>query len=253
MQTTVGTFARTSVRAATRRVVRVAAKTSLLLFRPDAAESNEDHDSEQRPGRSGIALLIGLIALTASFAGILAMVTPQQRMDLVTPTADNAGTLAIETPTFWLMCVLASAPMGVYAAISLLTARWAGVRVEFRTGLDSVLLQAYFTGAGSFLPLTTDSELSGDSKSCGRAAGANLLTLLIVAVGLWFWGEQTGNPWIAFAAAMFLVYAFVFAFPILPLDGGYVFRESKLVWFLMWLGFLLAFLKLIPESFHVIV
>jgi hypothetical protein len=48
---------------------------------------------------------------------------------------------------------------------------------------------------------------------------------------------------------MFLVYAFVYCFPIKPLEGYFVWSSSKLQWILVTLPILVAFLTWLPPEF----
>ena len=126
--------------------------------------------------------------------------------------------------------------------------RLAGVRVIYHTEIDGILLQAYFTGAGSFLPLSTDVEFRGEERaqqSVAIFALTGLFTVFLVLAALR--ARPGGSP--DLGAAMFLIYSFIYCFPIRPLEGRMVWDRSRLIWLLIALPILLAFLWWLPAEF----
>ena len=55
------------------------------------------------------------------------------------------------------------------------------------------------------------------------------------------------------ASALALLYAFVFAFPVRPLPGSRVWRESRGVWLAVALPILASFYFLVPDALAVLV
>ena len=144
---------------------------------------------------------------------------------------------------------LMAAPLLVHALVTTLAARATGVGVTFRTQLDGLLLQGYFTGAGSFLPLATDVEYRGDEAAKARTATIALLSLLAVHLVLAAVGRGLGLYPFTFAGAAVLMYCFVFSFPLAPLEGHHLWQRSKLLWLAVWLPTLVAFLANMPDVF----
>ena len=111
------------------------------------------------------------------------------------------------------------------------------------------MLQAYFTGAGSFLPLTTDVEYEGDDKSACKLAVGSLLGMLGF-FGIFFVAGGIYNLAILkFLGSMFLVYCFVYSFPIKPLEGHFIWSFNKLVWLLVMLPILISFMTCMDYAF----
>jgi hypothetical protein len=189
-------------------------------------------------GTSGAALIVGYVALCASFWGVLQVVPT----DMATEVAGGRGWSLLT------VCLLAGLPILVYGATSLGVAARTGAKVQIGTDVDGLLIQAYFTGAGSFLPMTTDFEYEGTPPQKAWQAGICLATLYVLHVVLLVLGIYAENQFLDFAAAMFLLYAFVYAFPIRPLDGHDLWSQSKLTWFLVFLPILGSFLLAFPDD-----
>lgn len=237
LQTTTGTFTRTASRALTRRMVRIGVR-SLAVLIPGVVAA-EAESQEEEPRRSAMFVVaLGFVTLAFSFAGILWVVGP-----------DRARPITSEVP-LPLAALLSALPLLAYALLVAIAARWHGVETRWQTGLDGLLLQGYFTGAGSFLPLTTDVDYRGTDSATTRTSVTvlgGLFALHLLCRGLGAWQESAA---LSFTGAMFLLYAFIYSFPIRPLDGHYLWSRSKLLWFVVWLVLLVAFVSSIPESFN---
>ncbi len=255
MQTSMGTFARATARAVTRRVLRIATKSALLLFRADAQSPKESEETSASSFGSCLALLIGSLVLAGSFWVILWMLPPEKQSIVVAkeawaPASSNVDrSAAMSLP---LAAFLGALPMWIYAGIAFASTRWARVGLTFQTGFDSIAMQAYFTGSGSFLPLCTDSEYDGTPRQCALAAFLSLGGMLGLHLLLQFLHAAFDMPILLFSSRMILLYTFIFSFPILPLDGAHLWRHSKMLWLTCWLVILIAFMMHIPESFNVI-
>lgn len=242
MRTTAGALGRTSARAVTRRFVKFTGR----VFLGSAVQESVDGEgggpgarSHDGVGAQALALGIGFVALCLSFLGVLRVVSPEIVADL--RAASELDVLE--------MVPLAGVPLLAYAAIHRLWARRLGVRVRYRTEIDGLLLQGYFTGAGSFLPLTTDVDYEGDEEAKRELALRSILSLFALHLVLFWGGDRFGSRHLVFLGSMFLIYCFVYCFPIRPLEGSFVWARSKLQWALLTLPILAAFLIWLPPSF----
>jgi Zn-dependent protease len=158
-----------------------------------------------------------------------------------------------EVPNIVLAGVLAATPLLVYAAAHTISSRYWSVEVDYTTSIDGLLLQAYFTGAGSFLPMATDIECAGREDDCMRVAAVgigSLYTLHLALIGL---GAVTGSTTMEFASSMALLYAFVFIFPVRPLPGSRIWKHKRRVWVALVIPILASFYFLAPAGLTVIV
>jgi hypothetical protein len=155
LRTSVGTFVRASTRTMTRRMVRM----SLGLLSKQALEdaTAADGPTRQSMTRSLTAAVVGYLALCLSFRGVSRLVGPEAPSPI--------GSLPLTTA-----CLIAGAPLLVYTLLMFLAAHWVGVRLRINTAIDGLLIQGYFTGAGSFLPMTTDFDYDGTPRErCWQA------------------------------------------------------------------------------------
>lgn len=239
MRTTVGAFGRTSARAATRRFVKFAGRLFFGAMVQDSAD--EEAPAERGVLSQVISLAVGYAALCLSFFGILRVVA-RSHPEHVTDLLGAGGLSEIEA------VLLAGLPLLAYAALHQVVGRVLAVRATYRTEIDGLLLQAYFTGAGSFLPLTTDVEFTGTERSKRWLAICSILGMFGLHVLLMWLSPGAGSP-LEFLGAMFLIYCFVYAFPIKPLEGHFIWASSKLQWALVAAPILYAFLNWLPIQF----
>ena len=233
---------RTGLRTMTRRLVRSFLPMLLRLFLPafQTSTKNMREIEQENPQSLGLALGLGLVVLSCSFYGVVKLhpeVEPstfQQGFSLVTLAALAASTLVIH-----------------YVVMA-----WSGlknnVNISLRTSADGIILQAYFTGALSYLPLASDVELTGTEENKAKCSAQALLTMLMLSLILDSLGVLFSFPILEVWAAHILLYLFVIAFPLKPLEGSDVFAFHKGWWVLIFLAILISFLFNIPESFYAI-
>ena len=79
-----------------------------------------------------------------------------------------------------------------------------------------------------------------------------LLVLLGVHLAINVAGRLLHNDTLIFASAGLLMYCFVFSFPLPPLEGYHLWKQSKWLWVAIWLPTLAAFIANTPEAFAAI-
>jgi hypothetical protein len=244
VRTTVSTLTRTVARTLTRRVLRVAIRSTVATTGKGMLgdQAAGDQATAASSGSTLIGLIVGVVVLGFSFWGILVALGPAAAATIL-----EHGQLSV-----FAACLLASLPMFLYALLVYGAARWQRIPVRFVTTVEGVLVQAYFTGAGSFLPMTTDVELEGAPRSkavvsCFALAGLYLLHL--AAAGL---AHLAGSPSLGFASGMLLIYCFVYAFPIKPLEGYTVWAYRKSLWVLIFVPILVSFALTFPETLQIV-
>jgi hypothetical protein len=242
MRSTVSTLSRASARTFTRRFVRLVMHSLFGIVTRNASGEpgggSVAADAEYSAGRSMLALAVSIGALAFSFWGVLQLLGPAN-------TAALTVQRGLSVP---LACLLATAPIICYALVMLVVARSMHLRIRFAAELDALLLQAYFTGAGSFLPMTTDFEYDGNEGQRARLAGISLGALFLVHVVLYVLSAMMGSYPLKFASAMFLIYCFVYAFPLKPLEGHDLWKRSKLLWTCAFAPIFVAFVFFFPEE-----
>ena len=202
-RTTFSTVTRASARTFTRRLVRfsmrilfgVIAKQVADREREAPAASEDAARTLKNPLRSLANLGISFVALALSFWGVLWIASAN---DVAAATTSRGLSILIA-------CALAATPILLYGVVTYLLASWLKMGIRFACELDALLLQAYFTGAGSFLPMTTDIEYYGSKRQKATLAASTIaviyvfhLTILGVAhVTNWYPAE--------FVSSMFLV------------------------------------------------
>ena len=238
MKTTAGALGRTAARAMTRRFIKF---TGRLFFSSIVLEASGDEDAEQRSASLRAQLFslgLGFVALCLSFRGVLWVVDEGVAAEVL----GTAGIGMLE------VALLAGVPLFAYAAFQQVFGRLFAVRALYRTELDGLLLQAYFTGAGSFLPLTTDVEYTGTDEGKFRTALCSILGMFLAHIVLGAIGRAVDSSSIEFLGSMFLVYCFVYVFPIRPLEGHFIWARNKWIWALVTLPILAAFLSWLPPA-----
>ena len=160
---------RTGLRAVTRRLIRTMLPMLLRLFLPTMRTStvrNMDDIDADFPQPLFLALGLGIISLTLSFYGVVVW-------HPILEVSDFAMGLSLIT-----VSILAGLNIAIHYGII----AWAGIKYDvktsLRTSLDGMILQAYFTGALSFLPLASDVELKGETAAKAKVSTMALLVLL---------------------------------------------------------------------------
>lgn len=126
-------------------------------------------------------------------------------------------------------------PFGVYICSQKILSKKLGAIHNMRLYVDGILLQAYFTGARSFLPIAHESEIGGDRKACALVVlYSNLLLFALAATAYFFLGS---GLWVD-ATLLFLM---VNTFPLKPMDGAYLWRWGRKTSILLFISSLIAF------------
>ena len=237
LRTSVGIVSRTASRAASRRWTRALIKSASSFVK---LASRDAKDADEAPQSPIAALAFGFVALAASYAGVLWLQEESLRAQI------------LASKPLWMAAAAGAVPLLVYYGVARTAAAVLKMTVTPRTGLDGLLLQAYFTFSGSFLPLTTDVAYEGDKRQNAIAAAVTLGSLLALHWTLFLAAEAVGSTELVHASSLFLVYAFVLAFPFRPLDGFHIWSRNKLWWVLFSLPFGLSFHFNLPRSFHAV-
>jgi len=215
----------------------------LRLFLPafkTSTTKNMKELEEDNPQSLPIALGMGFVALACSFYGVVHF----------NPNVDsNTFQRGFSLTT---LAILAASTLVVHYCVMV----WSGikndVKVCLRTSIDGIILQAYFTGALSYLPLASDVELKGTLENKGRCSAMAITVMLALALILDSLGFLFVLPIFEVWSAHILLYVFVISFPLKPLEGSDVFIYHKGWWSLIFCAVLLSFLLNIPESFYAI-
>lgn len=267
LRTTFGAFSRATARAFTRRLVRIVAHSMVGVMTKRAVHDTFDDeatDVEASPKATSssqsmtVALVLGFVGLAASFAGVLEIARGRGP----TGVSEVNAILCNGEMSLLVASSLAAIPVVVFGLLAFVGGRIFKVTIYYSTALDGLLLQAYFTGAGSFLPMTTDMEYVGEPKRKMRAAAFALLGTYAVHLLLALAATSDGAAFlqltefqvqaVQFASVMFLIYCFIYSFPIKPLEGHDVWTQSKVFWLAIWVPILISFLKSMPETFSAI-
>ncbi len=236
LRTTFAAFTRTSARTFTRRIVRAMLRPLTLVLAGMLKRNRPGVSAESTQYHPLVAYTLGSVSLFVSFYVILRLVSDE------TVSAVTGGLDPI------LASVLAAVPLTFYFVLTRISGKIFGVQVFYKTEFDGLLLQAYFTGAMSFMPLTTDVDYVGAPKAKTKVATVAILGLLIIHLSLYFGGIQSGSQMLTFLSGTTLLYAFVFSFPLQPLDGEHLWRQSKMLWFAVWLPIMIAFVSNLPPG-----
>ena len=150
------------------------------------------------------------------------------------------------------LSILASSTLLIHYGAMAFAALRNDVNISLRTSIDGIILQAYFTGACSYLPLASDVELKGNTENKAKCSAMALVIMLACSLVLDSIGYLLSFPVLEVWSAHILLYVFVISFPLKPLEGSDIFSYRKDWWGALFFGVLLAFLLNIPESFYAI-
>ena len=245
LNTTIGVFGRTSARTITRRFVKFVSRVlfgSIIQDRFDDEESSGSYAANQKEVstvKQIVSLTVGFVGLCLSFWGILHVI----------PAEHTEALVSSKGLSYFEAAVLAGLPLLAYALLHKTFGKVFNVKTTYCTEIDGLLLQGYFTGAGSFLPLTTDVEYVGDKAGKYKLALSSLIGMLAIFAVLYLVGLVTGIASVSFLGSMFLIYCFVYCFPIQPLEGHFVWAHSKLSWAAVTVPILLAFINCMDPKF----
>jgi hypothetical protein len=129
-------------------------------------------------------------------------------------------------------------------------ARRMGIRLRHETGVDGGLIQLYFAGALSFMPLSSDVVVEGTTAERGRVSMAGILVPTIISIALWLFWKLTGGTLqtVLLASDAFLIYPMVQCFPLDPLDGSRIYRWNRGVWLAIFIVVMGAFIFMGSEG-----
>ncbi|MEL6342483.1 MAG: hypothetical protein AAFV53_05080 [Myxococcota bacterium] len=163
--------------------------------------------------------------------------------------APYPGKTAWSSPVIWLGGLAMVLPMWFIFFVQLLWVRRQGLVIRHETGIDGGLIQLYFAGAFSFMPLTSDTIVVGaDDVQRGRTAIVGLISPVIVGLALWVLWRVTGQTAILFLADAFIMYPMIQIFPLSPLEGLYAWRYSRVVWTILFIAIMALFLFVGSEA-----
>lgn len=242
-------FSRTIGRAVLRRLlrltIRILARTFFVSIKKNTNISRVGKRKETERRRRLFPLALGSIVLSISLAGVLL----GNDSAIYNKIIIDGG-----YEFYWLYFSLsASAPLIVYGIASIVIAKKMNIDLRINTALDGVILQIYFTMAGSFLPLTTDFEYKGKSYDRMRVSLYSLSIMYGCYILLYFLYLLSSEIIFSFLSFMFLLNCFVVSFPLKPFEGHYVWRESRLLWMCVWLVIIFSYSFTVPEDFFSII
>ncbi len=151
-------------------------------------------------------------------------------IDWLFTRAPYPGETSWSSPVIWGGAALFTMPLWVIYFFQAGAARRRDLLMRHETGVDGGVIQLYFAGAFSFMPLTSDVVVEGTEEERGRVALVGLLAPTLIAMVLWGSWKATGLTPLLLAADAFLIYPMVQTFPLDPLDGVRVWRWNKIVW-----------------------
>ena len=227
---------RTALRTWIRRMVRLALPILLRVFLP-LLSTKKKKNSEEIHQPIGLALFLGFVALWCSFYGVITLHTSVSTEVLF---GFSLGVCATMAATTYLLHAL------------LLWGFSHKYETKFRVGtsIEGLLLQGYFTGALSYLPLASDLSIEGLPKNRFDTHMWTIMTMLLGSFVLHAVGDYFTIPLLLALATHMLLYVFVISFPLKPLDGSGLFAYSKRMWFLIFVLVMLCFLLNMPEYFY---
>ena len=146
--------------------------------------------------------------------------------------APYPGHTSWNSPVIWGAAALFVLPLWFIYFTQAGVARRLGVPLRHETGFDGGLIQLYFAGAFSFMPLSSDVVIKGTTAERGRISLAGILVPTAVSIALWLTWKLTGETMqpILMASDAFLIYPMVQCFPLYPLDGSRLFRWHRGLW-----------------------
>ena len=238
LRSTIMSAVRTSLRTVTRRVVRSFLPIVVRLFLPALQSAAHRNEPENTETSWVMPLLLGCVTLGLSFAGVV-----------IWSGGSNNETLLYGFSVA-VSGVMAASALLMHVALLFWVSRHSMLALKIQTPIDGVLLQAYFTGALSYLPLSTDITLDGEQEAVGKCAAAALLGLIGLSLGLDSLGLLIEYDVLRCWAAHLLLYSFVVSFPLKPLSGADIFACHKGLWFGVFAFAMTCFLLNIPDAFY---
>ena len=152
-------------------------------------------------------------------------------LDWLYTYAPFPGSTSWSSMVIWLGGIIMFLPLWIIFLVQSFWAKREGKQLILETGPIGGVIQLYFAGAFSFMPLTSDVIVPNASPaSRGRIAAVGLIVPTLLAGILWYLWKTTNSihPQLLFLADAFLIYPMVQCFPLAPLEGIYVWRWNKL-------------------------
>ncbi len=164
--------------------------------------------------------------------------------------APYPGPTRWNSPLIWGGAALFVLPLWLIFFTQSGVARRLGVRLRHETGTDGGLIQLYFAGALSFMPLSSDVVVEGTTAERGRVSMAGIIVPTVVSIALWLVWKLTGEAIqpILLASDAFLIYPMVQCFPLDPLDGSRLYRWHRGIWLAVFLVVMSAFIFMGSEG-----
>jgi hypothetical protein len=165
----------------------------------------------------------------------------------LTTYAPYPGQTATGSALIWLGGVVMVLPLWLMFFVQAAASKQAGLTLRHETGPDGGIIQLYFAGAFSFMPLTSDVVVEhATTAQRGRIAMLGVVAPLVAAALFWLGWKSTGNPILVFVSDAFLIYPMVQIFPLTPLEGIFIWRWSRLLWLVLFVFIMFSFM--IPGS-----
>ena len=177
-------------------------------------------------------------------------------LDWLYTYAPFPGKTSYDSLLIWLGGIIMFLPLWVIFFVQSFWAKREGKELILETGPIGGVIQLYFAGAFSFMPLTSDVIVPDASAATrGRIATIGLLVPTILAAILWYLWKTTNSihPQILFAADAFLIYPMVQCFPLAPLEGIYIWRWNKTLWFFFFVLIMSMFMLMASEALRGII
>ena len=243
-----------------RELRRVARLTSAELPEPEVQAQLQQADSELTEATADFAEALarsgGRVARPEDLqAGDLQPSSISGITAFLNTEAPYAGRVGWGSPLLWGGGLLMVLPLWVIFLVQATVARRSGATLIHSTAVDGGLLQLYFAGALSFMPLTSDVYVEGALDKRGKVAVAGLLVPTLIGCLLWASWKVTGESMgtVLLAADAFLLYPMVQVFPMQPLDGSNLWEWRKGLWLSLFVVILVAFVTIGSEGLkHVI-
>lgn len=227
---------RTALRTWIRRMVRLALPILLRVFLP-LLSTKKKRSTEDVKQPVGMALALGFVALWLSFYGVASL---HEAFNTEVLFGFSLGVCATIAATTYLM----------HALLLWFFSLRHSTTFHVSTSIEGILLQGYFTGALSYLPLASDLSIEGSPKERSKTHLWTMLSMLGMSVVLHIAGMGLSTPLFSCWSTHMLLYVFVISFPLRPLDGSGLFAYSPRLWLLVFSLVMLCFLLNMPEFFY---
>lgn len=167
--------------------------------------------------------------------------------EMLSTYAPYPGKTPSSSMVIWLGGLVMVLPLWLMFFVQAAAAKRSGLILRHETGADGGLIQLYFAGAFSFMPLTSDVIVEDATVSQrGRIAMLGVIAPMALSILLWLVWKMTGEPLWVFLADAFLIYPMVQIFPLTPLEGIFVWRWNRLLWLVLFV--FIMFFFMVPGS-----